>query len=228
MLGAGAEHKYLRYLSETIGTDGNNLPRTVFESTNYYSAFVFLKYDSYDNSFFPKSGAYFSGDFHWYLFSQGKNKDFKPFSIAKAKIGYAHTFLKYFSIHLTTEGGLKLGGTETSTLDFALGGYGFKEMNNIIPFFGYDAISIRGNTYLKSSITLDYEIFKKNHINVGANIANVGNDLFEKAEWIDGIDYSGYFFGYGLETILGPMEIKYSYSPELEKSTWYVALGYRF
>ncbi len=228
VLGGGAEHKYLRYLSETIGTDRNNLPRTVFESTNYYSAYGFLKYDSYDNSFFPKTGAYFSGDFHWYVFSHGMNIDFEPFSIAKAKMGYAHTFYEDLSAHITAEGGFKLGGNETSTLDFALGGYGFKEMNNIIPFLGYDAISIRGNTYLKSSLTLDYEIFKKNHITAGVNIANVGNDLFEDGKWIDGIDYSGYSLGYGLETILGPMEIKYSYSPELAESEWYVALGYRF
>jgi NTE family protein len=93
---------------------------------------------------------------------------------------------------------------------------------------GYEAISLRGNTYLKSTLTFDYEIFRKNHINISANIANIGNDLFETGEWIDGVDYSGFSAGYGLETILGPMEIKYAYSPELDKSEWYVALGYRF
>ncbi|WP_042491768.1 patatin-like phospholipase family protein [Aequorivita sublithincola] len=228
VFGLGGEHKYLRYLSETIGTDANNLPRTVFESTNYYSAFGFLKYDTYDNSFFPKSGAYFSGDFHWYLLANGRNKDFEPFSLAKAKLGYAYTFFKAFSAQLTTEGGFKWGGPQTKSLDFSLGGYGFKEMNNIIPFIGYDPLSLRGNTYLKSSLTLDYEIFRKNHINISANIANVGNDLFETGEWIDGVDYSGFSAGYGLETVLGPMEIKYSYSPERDQSEWYVALGYRF
>jgi NTE family protein len=228
IFGLGGEHKYLRYLSETIGTDDNNLPRTIFESTNYYSAFGFLKYDSYDNSFFPKNGAYFSGDFHWYLLANGRNKNFEPFSLAKAKLGYAYTFFNTISANLTTEGGFKWGGAETTSLDFALGGYGFKEMNNIIPFLGYEAISLRGNTYLKSSITLDYEIFRKNHINISANIANVGNDLFETGQWIDGVDYSGFSAGYGLETVLGPMEIKYSYSPEREQSEWYVALGYRF
>lgn len=228
IFGLGAEHKYLRYLSETIGTDENNLPRTVFESTNYYSAYGFLKYDSYDNSFFPKKGVYFAGDFHWYLFADGRNKDFEPFSLAKAKLGYAHTIFNKFSAQITTEGGFKLGGPETTSLDFALGGYGFKEMNNIIPFMGYDVISLRGNTYLKSTLTFDYEIFRRNHINISANIANVGNDLFETGEWIDGIDYSGFSLGYGLETVLGPMEIKYSYSPEIAKSEWYVALGYRF
>ena len=228
IFGLGGEHKYLRYLSETIGTDENNLPRTVFESTNYYSAFGFLKYDTYDNSFFPKKGAYFSGDFHWYLLAHGRNKSFEPFSLAKAKMGYAHTFFNTISAHLTTEGGFKWGGPETTSLDFALGGYGFKEMNNIIPFMGYEAISLRGNTYLKSTLTFDYEIFRKNHVNISVNIANVGNDLFENGQWIDGVDYSGFSAGYGLETVLGPMEIKYSYSPELNESEWYVTLGYRF
>lgn len=228
ILGLGGEHKYLRYLTETIGTDENNLPRTVFESTNYYSAYGFLKYDSYDNSFFPKSGVYFSGDFHWYLLANGRNKDFEPFSLAKAKLGYAHTIFNKFSANVTAEGGFKWGGPQTTSLDFALGGYGFKEMNNIIPFIGYEAISLRGNTYLKSTLTFDYEIYRKNHINISANIANVGNDLFETGDWIDGVDYSGFSVGYGLETVLGPMEIKYSYSPEMDKSEWYVALGYRF
>lgn len=228
VFGVGGEHKYLRYLSETIGTDSNNLPRTVFESTNYYSAYGFLKYDTYDNSFFPKSGAYFSGDFHWYLLAEGRNKDFKPFSVAKAKMGYARKIYGTLSGHITAEGGFKLGGPETTTLDFALGGYGFKEMNNIVPFLGYEAISIRGNTYLKSRFTLDYVIFRKNHLNISASIANVGNDLFEKGKWIERVKYSAYSFGYGLETVLGPMEIKYAYSPELDKGEWYVALGYRF
>ncbi len=148
--------------------------------------------------------------------------------MAKAKLGYAHKIYGNISAHITAEGGFKLGGPETTTLDFALGGYGFKEMNNIIPFLGYEAISIRGNTYLKSTLTFDYEIFRKNHLNITANIANVGNDLFEDGDWIGKVNYSAYALGYGLETILGPMEIKYSYSPELDRSEWYVALGYRF
>lgn len=228
VLGVGGEHKYLRYLSETIGTDSNNLPRTVFESTNYYSAYGFLKYDSYDNSFFPTKGVYFSGDFHWYLFSHGRNKDFEPFSIAKANLGYAFSPFRKFSVNIKSEGGFKLGGTESTPLDFALGGYGFKEMNNIVPFLGYEAVALRGNTYLKGTLNLDYEIFRKNHVNIGVNIANIGNDLFETGEWIDRIDYTAFYVGYGLETLLGPMELKYSYSPERNKSEWYVALGYRF
>lgn len=228
LFGIGGEHKYLRYLSETIGSDANNLPRTVFESTNYYSTYGFLKHDSYDNSFFPTKGFYFAGDFHWYLLAHGRNENFEPFSIAKANLGYAVSPIKDVSVVITGEGGFKLGGTESTPLDFALGGYGFKEMNNIIPFLGYEAVSLRGNTYLKGSLSLDYNFFRKHHFNIGANIANIGNDLFETGEWIDRVQYTALFAGYGIETILGPMELKYSYSPDRGTSEWYVALGYRF
>ncbi|GHC45470.1 patatin-like phospholipase family protein [Ulvibacter litoralis] len=229
LLGGGIEHKFLNYLSETLGIDENNKPRTVFESTNYYSTYGFLKYDTYDNSFFPKKGVFFNGDFHLYMFASGRNDDFTQFSIAKGKIGYAKSFFTDFSAVITSEGGFKIGGgDETQSFDFTLGGFGFKEINNIIPMYGYEALSLRGNTYLKSSLTLDYEIVRKNHINVAVNIAKVGDDLFTSGNWIDGVDYSGYAFGYGLETFFGPIEIKYSYSPERDKGEWYVSGGFRF
>ena len=228
LLGIGAEHKYLRYLSETIGIDENNSPRTVFESTNYYSAFSYLKYDTYDNVFFPNEGMQFEGNFSLYAFAEGRNKDFEPFSIARARAGYAKGFGDKFSAVLSAEGGFKIGGNNTQSLDFFLGGYGFKEINNIIPFYGYEPLSLRGNTYLKSSLILDYEILRKNHLNLFINIANVGEDLFDDSSWIDSIDYSGIGFGYGLETFLGPLEIKYAYSPERAASEWYVKAGFRF
>jgi NTE family protein len=228
LLGGGIEHKWLRYLSETIGIDENNNPRTIFENSNYTSVYGFLKYDTYNNSFFPTNGVFFHGDFHLYLLGSGRNKDFTQYSIAKAKIGYAKSFFKDFSALLTTEGGFKLGGDETASLDFFVGGYGFKEINNIVPLYGYEALSQRGNTYLKSALTFDYEFIKKNHVNFSANIANVGDDLFATKGWINGIDYIGYALGYGLETFFGPIEVKYSFSPERNAGEWHVAAGFRF
>ncbi|RDK88706.1 patatin-like phospholipase family protein [Marinirhabdus gelatinilytica] len=227
LLGIGAEHKKLRYLSKTIGVDQDNNAQTVFENTNYFSTYGYLVYDTYDNTFFPKEGVFFSGDFHLYLFGEGLNEDFESFSIAKAKAGYAKSIGK-FTAQLTTEGGFKIGNNDTRSLDFFMGGFGFKEINNIVPFYGYEALSLRGNTYLKSGLTFDYEIFKKNHINLAANISNIGDNLFENRGWIDGVDYSGFALGYGLETFLGPLQIKYAYSPERDESEWHVSAGFKF
>ncbi|MEM7185980.1 MAG: patatin-like phospholipase family protein [Bacteroidota bacterium] len=228
LLRMGAEHKWLRFFSETIGLDENNRPRTVFENTSYFSTYGVLKYDSFDNRFFPNKGLYFEGDFHWYLFSEGRNENFDPYSIAKAQAHYAFSLSPKFTVVVGTEGGFKLGDRGTQSLDFFVGGYGYRPLNNIVPFFGYESLSLRGDTYLKSTLTLDYEIFKKQHINVSANIANVGDQLFERGEWIDGIDYSGYALGYGLETFFGPIEIKYAYSPERKTDEWHVNVGFRF
>ncbi|HAT63692.1 MAG TPA: patatin, partial [Flavobacteriaceae bacterium] len=138
--------------------------------------------------------------FHWYLFAEGLNNDFEPFSIAKAKAGYAHRFNSKISGNISTEGGLKIGSTTTSSLDFLLGGYGYVPTTNLIPMFGYEALELRGDTYLKTTVNLDYEFARKNHLVLSGNIANVGDDLFGNGDWIKEIKYSGVALGYGLET----------------------------
>ncbi|MCB0457974.1 MAG: patatin-like phospholipase family protein [Flavobacteriaceae bacterium] len=227
-LGLGAEHKWLRYLSETIGVDENNNPRTIFENTNYFSVYGVLKYDTLDDKFFPTSGLFFDGDFHWYLFANGLNKAFEPFSIAKAKVGYAQSFSRRFSANIATEGGVKIGSTTTTSLDFFLGGYGYAPVNNLAPLYGYEALELRGNTYLKTIVNLDFEFARKNHLILSGNIANVGDNLFGNGDWIKEIQYSGIALGYGLETFLGPMEAKYAYSPEKGEDIWYFSAGFRF
>ncbi len=227
-LGLGAEHKWLRYLSETIGIDEEGNPRTLFENTHYYSTYGVLKYDTLDDRFFPSSGFYFHGDFHWYLFANGLNEGFEPFSIAKAQAGYAHSFTPNFSAFLTTEGGLQIGSTTTESFNFLMGGYGFVPTTNIVPLYGYEELSFRGNTYLKTTLDLDYEFVRKNHLTLSGNIANIGNDLFETGDWISRIDYTGFAIGYGLETFLGPLELKYAYAPELGEDQWHITAGFRF
>ena len=228
LLGAGVEHKYLRYLSETIGIDVDNVPRTVFDASNYYSAFGYVKYDTYDNIFFPKKGVMFQADTHLYLFSQGSNSNFEPFTILKANVGYAQTFFEKITSVFTAETGFKIGSSSTTSLDFLLGGYGFKQINNILPFYGYEALSLRGDTYLKSSITLDYELIKNHHLSLFANIANVDDALFQKDDWLKAIPYTGVGVGYGLNTFLGPLELKYAFSPEREVGELYVRVGFKF
>jgi NTE family protein len=222
------EQKWKEYVSKTIGIDENNEPRTVFDNTNYLGLFGYVTFDSFDHQFFPTKGFYLRGDYNFYFYANGSNKNFNEFSMVKTQIGYVQTIFKNFSALLEAAVGVKIGGDETKSFDFFVGGYGYKESSNLVPLYGYKDLSLRGNTYLKATITLDYNIYKKAHINVAANIANVGDDLFDTKQWIDGIDYSGYAFGLGWDTFLGPIEAKYSYSPEREESAWYVSIGYRF
>lgn len=226
--GLGVEHKHLKITSETFGNSTEVLGPAIFENSNFYSAFGYLKLDSLDDKFFPSRGLYFDGNFHFYLFSSDYNENFSRFSISRGALGYVFSPLNNFSARISSESGFRVGPPGNNSLDFFLGGYGNNLINNLIPFYGYDFISITGDSYIKGLVELDYEIFRRNHIIASANFANVGNDLYSTGRWFKVPSYTGYALGYGRETFLGPIEIKYSYSPEIKNSQWFFSLGFWF
>lgn len=227
-LSLGAEHKRLEVKSETIMINNNLTDDFVFEKTDYFSVFGQLKLDTYDNKYFPKHGMSFNGDVHTYLFASHFNDTFENFSIAKADLGYALSVSDKMAFNFGTSGGFKMGDNSTKTLDFALGGYGNNLINNFVPFIGYDFLSLTGNSYVKASAIADYEIVKKHHVLFEINWANIGDDIFESGEWFSLPDYGGYGLGYAMETFVGPLQVKYSYSPEAKQSVWFFNLGFWF
>ncbi len=223
-IGSGLEFKYLRLRSETL-QNGNS----VFESSNYLSLFGFIKYDSFDKKYFPKSGWNFNSELRYYLYSSDYNNSFERFSIAKADFAFAQPIFKNITFKFQSEGGFSIGERSIPYFDFILGGYGFQQVNNIKPFFGYDYLSLTGESYLKLSLTADYEFYKKHHFNFIANFANIGNNIFDTLDtWFANPNYSGYSFGYGMETVIGPVEIKHSWSPETRDHYTWFSVGFWF
>lgn len=223
LMGGGLEYKYLKINSPTLSNAEN-----IIDKSNYFSAFAYLKYDSFDDKYYPSSGLYFSTDVQTYMASSDYTNKFKPFSIAKAEIALVKTFFRKATIKIGADAGFNIGSDSVPFFDFILGGYGYNKINNFNYFYGYDFLSIAGNSFIKSDITIDYEILKKNHINISANFANLGDDIFSSVDWVSMPKYTGYALGYGLETIIGPIEIKQSWSPELSKSFTWFSIGFMF
>ncbi len=223
LIGGGIELKYLKIKSETLA---NTDP--VIDNSNYLSLFGYMKFDSFDNKYFPKKGWYFSGDIQSYLVSSNYTGDFQPFSIAKADFGVAATLFKNATVKFSTDAGFSFGNESVSFFNFILGGYGYNPINNFKYFYGYDYLSIAANSYIKSTGTIDYEFYKNNHFNFSANFANVGDRIFETVDWISIPKYSGYAVGYGLETVIGPIEVKHSWSPENAKGYTWFSIGFMF
>ena len=223
VIGAGLEHKYLKIKSENLG-----VLNPTFEKSSYASVFGYMKYDSFDNKLFPKKGWLFSGDIQSFLFSSDYTNQFNRYSIAKGEIGIVKSFYKKITIKVQSEVGFSIGKESVHFFDFVLGGYGFETINNFKHFYGYDFLSIAADSFIKSCFTLDYEIYKKNHINFAANYANAQDGLFENGNWLSKPTYNGYAIGYALESIIGPVEIKYSWSPELNKGFAYFSVGFSF
>lgn len=223
LIGTGLEHRYQQIESNALAAQ-----QSFIDKSNYISLMGFIKYDSFSNKYFPKHGWYFFGDFQSVLYSSDFKDDFNKLSIFKADMAVVQTFYNKFSLKLQTEGGFTIGESLNHTFDFVLGGYGFQKFNGFKPFYGYDFLDLSGDSYVKGSAALDYEFVKKNHLNFTANYSNIGNKIFDANQWFKRPNYSGYSFGYGMETLIGPIEIKHSWSPETNKHYTWFTVGFWF
>ncbi|WP_158974730.1 patatin-like phospholipase family protein [Cellulophaga sp. L1A9] len=229
----GVEHKFLKYSTETISqlSDSDEVSsddRLYFEKSNFFSGYGKLTLDTYNSKYFPSKGLYFDGDFHFYLASSDFTNNFKEFSVAKSKMGAAFPIFKNLSLNIETEGGFKLGTSSVTSFDFVLGGFGAARVNNFIPFYGYDFLSLPGNSFVKGMMRLDYEFTPKNHLIFAANYANVDDDLFRTGQWFKEPTFSGYGVGCGWESFVGPLQVIYSWSPEKSQSNLFFSVGYWF
>lgn len=230
----GAEHKLLKYSTRTLSQLGEGMEavptseRTYFENSNYFSGFGRITLDTYDDKYFPTRGLFFDSDFHVYLFSSDFNDNFREFSVGKARLGTVIPLFHNLSFNVEAAGGVKLGTSGVTSFDFVLGGFGNDFVNNFVPFFGYDFLSVPGNSFVKAYGRLDYNIAPKNHILFTANFANVDDDLFRTGDWFTEPNFSGFGVGYGFESFLGPVQIYYSWSPEIKNDSIFFSVGYWF
>ena len=223
LFGLGFEYKHLRITSETLQRNSQK-----FENSGYTSSYAYLKFDTFDNNYFPTRGVSFSSDLQTYFASSNFTHQFNPFSILKGNFCFAKKIIKKTTAKFESEAGFSFGKESVSFFDFVLGGYGFTPINNFKPFYGYDFVSLSGNAYLKSALTFDYEFIKKNHFNLAVNVANIKDGLFQGVNWVSKPMYSGYALGYAIETPIGPVEIKHSWSPETNNQFTWFSVGFWF
>lgn len=225
-LGIGLEHKNINASTETI-VDNPLANELSFERNHYINFISYLKYDSFDNKYFPKEGFYFIGDYKWYLAATRNTYDFKPFAQLKGKLEYAHTFYDKFTAHFSTEAGFTFEENNNRVLEFHLGGYGENFINTFVPFFGYDLADLSDRTFLKSSLKLRQEIYAKTFLMFTTNAARVEKNVLKDSDIFKNTKY-GFALGYGMDTFLGPLEVNFSWSPKTSHNHWYFNIGYWF
>jgi len=221
----GAEHKNLRVFTESLVN--NEITKNYFDKNNYTGAFAKLQLDTYDKNYFTKKGVFLDVNYKTYLLSSDFNNDFTPFSQLNGTLGYAHTFFDKLTFHYISEAGITIGDNVNGIFDYLLGGNNENFVNNFIPFYGYEVGELSENAFLKSTLTFRYEMFKKNYVSFTGNFARVDNDLFNKGD-IFANTKSGYAIGYGLDSFIGPVELKYTWSPDTKQNHWFFNLGFWF
>jgi len=224
-IGLGFEHQKLLSQTETISTLTNT--PYIFDDSDYLNLYSYLKLDTYDDKFHPKKGVFMDARFKWYMTSTDYNSDFIQFSQVRGKIGFAKSFKSNLTFLFESEAGFTLGKVNSKTFDFLLGGYNQNFINNFIPFYGYDINALSEQSFLKSTFNLRLGLTDKHFVQFLANYARVDNSVLKGGDLFNDTK-SGYAVGYSIKSILGPVDLKYSWSPDTNKYYWYFNLGFWF
>ena len=231
--GLGVENKHIILSSENILANGE---KVFFDKSNYINTYSYLKLDTYDKKIFPTKGLYIDLEFKWFVWSDRNSKkeeliensvDFRQFSQLKGRIAFATTFFDKLTFQYTSEAGYTLGKKSSKMFDYRLGGYNQNYINNFSSFYGFNTGELSNQSFVKSEFNFRYKIYDKQYLNFIANYARIEEDIFKNGKLFDNT-ISGYALGYGLETILGPIELKYSWSPNNRESFWLFNLGFWF
>jgi len=225
-IGVGFEHKYLKAYTETIPPpDGDS--QYYLDKSHYFNTFGYLKADTFDRPSYPKHGMFLDAEYLIYLTSSDYNGSFSPFSQMNFKYSVVGTTLNdKLSGQLFLEGGVSLGDA-TLPLDYFMGGYGENYINNFVTLYGYDFADLYGDSFAKVAVDLRYELFKNNNLIYTFNVAKIGEKVFQSDNFFEDFDY-GMAVGYGLSTIIGPIDLKYGWSPRTKRNQWYFDLGFWF
>jgi len=221
----GLEDKYIRVSYESLVD--NNPVKLLLDNTNYLNVYSNLLVDTFDDRNFPKKGIYLMANYKAFLFASSFNEEFTPFSQLKGKIAGVFTIGDKFTTHIISEAGITIGNTSNRIFDYFLGGNNQNFVNNFTSFYGYDVGDLSESAYLKSTVTFRYEIFKNHFSSFATNFARAEEDLFNKGAIFDNTK-SGYSFGYGIKSPIGPIEVKYAWSPDTSQNYWYFNVGFWF
>ena len=224
-LGIGMEHKYVNATTQTVTTSNNE--NTTFDNSNYANAFGYLKLDTYNKKSFPTKGYFADLNFKWYLHSSDYNQNFKPFAQTKGTLGFATTFLDKLTFQMTNEAGFTLNEKDSDVFDFYLGGYNENYINTFVSFYGYDFAELSDVTFVKSEVNLRYALAENHYASLIANYGRLDNNVFKNIDLFKDIK-SGYAIGYSYNTFIGPIELKYSWSPDNNTNYWLFNLGFWF
>lgn len=224
--GFGVEFKNLQVTTETLASQNND--RVTFDNSNYLNFSVSLKLDTYDKKSFPTRGFYADVGGKLYAWSSDYLNNFKSFPQISGRIGFATTFWDQLTFQYTSDAGFTFENPESEVFNFYVGGYNQNYINTFFPMYGYEFAQLSDKSFLRSEFLVRYKIAKNNYATFIANYARVDENVFSDGKDLFEDVLSGYAIGYSLDTRVGPIEIKYSWSPENQQQYWLFNLGFWF
>ncbi|TKG95463.1 hypothetical protein EYV94_08455 [Puteibacter caeruleilacunae] len=194
----------------------------------YYTYYTFLRFDTHEKTYYPKSGISLYGEYKLVTTNGVKLEGTKrPLSVASLKFQKAISVTDAFTVYPKFYGRVVWGKTVPEFYNSYVGGIDQTDYFDIqVPFVGLERMEIPSKVAFVLRTDLQFELFRNNYLilqpNVGRLVQDV-NDSFETGEWVVG---GGITYSYN--SLIGPMEISLMHSNKSSKFLNYISLGYWF
>ncbi len=217
-IGAGIQQEFT---TEKADINPFNYPSKTYKLLNLYS---FIKFDTYDKTFFPSSGMQIYGELK-YLSNAFEKFEQKPTILAHGQYKLAIPLYRRLSLHTHLYSGISFTDSLPTNYVFRTGGLSTYYVKNAFPLVGYRLLEFTANNMMIAALGLQYELARNHFLTARFNLARFDNHW--NNYFLNSTNYYGYGFSYGYNSIIGPIMLWISKSPD-RALYFYLNVGFMF
>ncbi len=207
----------------TVFSSSNNNLKYFLNRESYANAFFELYYDDMDDFYFPSHGVIIRFDLkNHFLLNRPGNKNFYELNFY---ISGSRRHSPVFSTSYQLRSGIVTHSSPPLPFQFFIGGIEHKNpVENLIPFYSRDYLSIKTFSYLLIQPQIQRKFGKYSYFQFG-----VQGLITEKGQRLEQIEslYNVYL-RYGIKSFFGPVFVTYALEPLTKKSRLNFSVGFYF
>ncbi len=192
----------------------------------FFSYYGMAEMDSYDRRFYPSEGMYFQAAYSLYTDNLATYDGSSPFSVLSFQCRPVVSLSDRLKLLPFTYGRILIGHDPAYSYFNNLGGVEFGRYNTSqMPFLGINHVEVFENAVVVGRLELRQRLGRKHYLSVIGNYALQDNNFFDlfgrKGLW-------GGSIGYSRDSMLGPIDLIFTFSDWTEKLGCYFNLGFYF
>lgn len=193
---------------------------------HFYSYYVNMHYESYDNAYFPSRGVKLQGAYTLYTDNFFKYKGHSPFYGILGSFEGVIPITRRFAVLPSINGRLLVGKDIPFSKMNIMGGDIMEQyLPNQLPFSGINRIELMNNTMLIGSIKFRQRMGKIHYLTLTGNYALSSK---KPKGLYKGESMLGCAITYGMDSMFGPLEATLNYTNHSDNVGFYINLGYKF
>lgn len=205
-------------------------------SQSHLAVYFNIVFDNFNQRYFNREGSKVDAGFTVYnqLYnSYGSEFLASPFAIAHINLQRHFPVSRKVWVETQTFFGITPLNRASAPYQMYFGGMGHRYLNNTMPFAGfnyYEVKQVETGRFYQDAIALYghlvWEFHKNHHLKLISNTGIFGTSIehfIQNPDWI-----SGYGLGYSFSSLVGPLEIYATSTPNRRDIAVYLSLGYWF